>query len=44
MGHVEPHESLGGGGTVCLRIDPQGKTLADALLTNMHLKTTFYGE
>ena len=26
------HESLGGGGTVSLRIDPQGKTLADALL------------
>ncbi len=27
------HESLGGGGTVSLRIDPQGKTLADALLS-----------
>ena len=26
------HESLGGGGTVSLRIDPQGKTLAEALL------------
>ncbi len=26
------HQSLGGGGTVSLRIDPQGKTLADALL------------
>ncbi len=26
------HESLGGGGTVSLRIDPQGKTMADALL------------
>ncbi|MBI4445963.1 MAG: DUF1446 domain-containing protein [Acidobacteria bacterium] len=26
------HESLGGGGTVSLRIDPQGKTLASALL------------
>ncbi len=26
------HESLGGGGTVSLRVDPQGKTLADALL------------
>lgn len=26
------HRSLGGGGTVSLRIDPQGKTLADALL------------
>lgn len=26
------HESLGGGGTVSLKIDPQGKTLADALL------------
>ncbi len=26
------HESLGGGGTLSLRIDPQGKTLADALL------------
>ncbi len=26
------HNSLGGGGTVSLRIDPQGKTLADALL------------
>ena len=26
------HASLGGGGTVSLRIDPQGKTLADALL------------
>lgn len=26
------HESLGGGGTVSLRIDPQGKTLAQALL------------
>lgn len=27
------HNSLGGGGTVSLRIDPQGKTLADALLS-----------
>ncbi len=26
------HQSLGGGGTLSLRIDPQGKTLADALL------------
>ena len=26
------HDSLGGGGTVSLRIDPQGKTLAGALL------------
>ena len=26
------HKSLGGGGTVSLRIDPQGKTLAEALL------------
>ncbi|MFQ5740660.1 MAG: acyclic terpene utilization AtuA family protein [Acidobacteriota bacterium] len=26
------HRCLGGGGTVSLRIDPQGKTLADALL------------
>lgn len=26
------HESLGGGGTVSLRIDPQGKTLSHALL------------
>ena len=26
------HNSLGGGGTVSLRIDPQGKTLADSLL------------
>jgi len=26
------HESLGGGGTVSLAIDPQGKTYADALL------------
>jgi len=26
------HESLGGGGTISLRIDPQGKTLAEALL------------
>lgn len=26
------HESLGGGGTVSLRIDPQGKTMAAALL------------
>lgn len=31
------HESLGGGGTVSLRIDPQGKTLADALL-NMEVE------
>jgi hypothetical protein len=27
------HSSLGGGGTVSLRIDPQGKTLAESLLT-----------
>jgi len=26
------HEALGGGGTVALRIDPQGKTLGAALL------------
>ncbi|MFM7231376.1 MAG: hypothetical protein ACKO3S_05270, partial [bacterium] len=26
-------ESLGGGGTVSLRMDPQGKTLSHALLT-----------
>jgi hypothetical protein len=26
------HEALGGGGTVSLRIDPQGKTLGAALL------------
>jgi len=26
------HEALGGGGTISLRIDPQGKTLAAALL------------
>ncbi len=26
------HQSLGGGGTLSLRIDPQGKTLAEALL------------
>jgi hypothetical protein len=26
------HESLGGGGTVSLRLDPQGKTLGAALL------------
>ncbi len=26
------HQALGGGGTVSLRIDPQGKTLAEALL------------
>ena len=26
------HRSLGGGGTVSLRVDPQGKTLAEALL------------
>src|SRR4029077_2201998 len=26
------HESLGGGGTVSLRLDPQGKTLSHALL------------
>lgn len=26
------HESLGGGGTLSLRVDPQGKTLSAALL------------
>jgi hypothetical protein len=27
------HESLGGGGTISLKTDPQGKTLSSALLT-----------
>jgi hypothetical protein len=26
------HESLGGGGTISLKTDPQGKTLSSALL------------
>ena len=29
------HQSLGGGGTVSLRVDPQGKTMADALLSSL---------
>ena len=29
------HQSLGGGGTVSLRVDPQGKTMADALLRSL---------
>jgi len=36
------HSSLGGGGTVSLRIDPQGKTLAHALLAQpMNIPTCF---